>query len=102
MDAKIIYEVSEDDLKSFVLKTLIDQEVEKELNKYYNVFIDAKTLARFHNVSAITVSRYAKDGLIHPEPRNSNKEPMRFRLSEALKFDFAKLKIQRKTLTNKK
>lgn len=61
------------------------------LNRFENVIVTTKDVAKFHNVNEKTVLNYINDGLIFPEMKINENEHPRFRLSYALTLDFKEL-----------
>lgn len=92
MQSEIIYKVTEIDLRK-VLADFVKEEEGKVFDKYYNVIVDAKTVANIHGTTPQTIIRHVKSGAITTEP--SEGRVYRFRLSEVLKLDFQKLKHKR-------
>lgn len=92
MQSEIIYKVTEADLHR-VLKDFVKEEEAKIFDKYYNVIIDAKTVANIHGTTPQTIIRHVKSGALATEPTEGR--VYRFRLSEVLKLDFQKLKNKR-------
>lgn len=86
------------------LQKLISDEVAKAqfkamLNKFSNVLVGTKDVAKFHNVNERTVLNYINDGLLIPEEKVSENDHHRFRLSDVLMIDFKELKKQLRART---
>ena len=92
MNGKVIYEVGREDLRS-AMSEMIQEQSKTVFDRFYNVFVNAKDVAKIHQVSPQTVINYIKDGKIKPEPHPGR--VYRFRLSEVLKMDFSQLKYKR-------
>lgn len=93
MKETIIYQLDSTDLKKFFNEELAKKEVESFLSRFNNVFVSPEDVANFHGINKATVYNYVNDGLLIPEQREKN-ELVRFRLSEALRFDFKQLRKQ--------
>ena len=91
MQPELIYKVSGKELHEALADTLKETVEEKIYNRFYSVFIDCKTLAKIHNLSPRTVTRYIQDGTLITEPGTKL-----FRLSYALKLDLTLIKYKRK------
>jgi predicted DNA-binding protein YlxM (UPF0122 family) len=91
METITIYQTSAADFQR-----LIAQEAQKEvdtfLNKFNGVFVSPEEIAHFHGVSKQTVYNHIKYGTLVPEFREKESGAIRFRLNEALKIDFKKLR----------
>lgn len=93
MKEMIIYQIDETDLKKFFNEELAKREVDIFLSRFNNVFITPEEVANIHGVNKRTVYNYVNDGLLVPEIRIKN-EMIRFRLPEALRFDFKAMRKQ--------
>ena len=93
-NAEITYKLDAKDLKEVIAETMSKDVEDRIFGRFYNVMVDAKTLAKVHNLSTKTVSRYIADGTLRPEPTEGRLHL--FRLSEVLKLEASKLKYKRK------
>ncbi|WP_157482314.1 hypothetical protein [Geofilum rubicundum] len=92
MECEIIYKVSQSDLRK-VIAEFVTEEQGKVFDRFYNVMVDAKTVANIHGTTARTIIRHVKSGTLAAEPTDG--KVYKFRLSEVLKFDFQKVKYQK-------
>lgn len=92
MNSKVTYELSRDDLRATIIE-MTQEQSKTVFDRFYNVFVNAKDVAKIHQVSPQTIVNYIKDGKIKPEPHQGR--VYRFRLSEVLKMDFSQLKYKR-------
>jgi predicted DNA-binding transcriptional regulator AlpA len=92
MQSKVTYELDREDLLK-AISEMVEEQDKSVFDRFYNVFINAKDVAKIHAISPQTVVNYIKDGRIKPEPLSGRL--YRFRLSEVLKMDFSKLKYKR-------
>lgn len=79
------------DLQKFLDENVAEIRLQAFLNRFENVLIGVKDVARMHNVNPRTVTNYINDGLIMPEMKVNEKEHPKFRLSYALTLDFRQL-----------
>lgn len=78
------------------LRSKVEQDERTLINamKFYNVLVSAQDVASMHSISKTRVIDYAHRGLIETHP-NSTDNKMYFRLSDALRWDFAELKREK-------
>jgi Fic family protein len=99
MEKVIMYQITSEDLKALINEFNENQE-EKDanklrddlLNRYEDVFVGVREIAKMHKVSPQTVRNYIRDGLITPEPQTVEKGKYTFRLSYVLMLNFENLK----------
>jgi hypothetical protein len=95
MEQEITYKVTAKELRELLLEP-IRNEVRAEFRaKFNNKVIDVETVAKIHGVHPHTVRTYAKSGDLIHEDRNE-KEEYKFKLGDALEFDFRELRRQLK------
>ena len=95
MEQEVIYKASAKELRALLLEP-IQNEVRAEFRaKFNNKVIDVETVAKIHGVHPQTVRTYAKSGDLIHEDRNE-KEEYKFKLGDALEFDFRELRRQLK------
>ena len=92
MQSEVTYKVTEVELRK-VIADFVKKEEGKIFDKFYNVIVDAKTVANIHGTTPQTIIRHVKSGALATEPADGR--VYKFRLSEVLKFDFQKIKYQR-------
>lgn len=88
-----------DDLHKFINEEYADMKMKAFLNRYDNVLVGTKDVAKFHNVNERTVLNYIDDGSIIPEEKVSENDHHRFRLSYVLTLDFKELRKQLRART---
>ncbi len=93
MQPEITYKATAADLREILLEPL-RREVVAEYKAHFNQrIVDVEIVALIHDVSVQTVRSYAKAGDIPTEPRLDT-APFKFRLGNALEFDFKALRKQ--------
>ena len=88
---EINYKISQKDFDEMIDKKLSKLVLVGFLNRYDNVLVGTKEVAKFHSVNERTVLNYIKDGLIQPEVKLGENDHHLFRLSYALTLDFKDL-----------
>lgn len=96
--AEIFYKLNDSDFEKVLDKKLSNILQTSFLNKFDNVLVGTKDVAKFHSLNERTVLNYIKDGLIVPEIKIGENDHHQFRLSYVLTLDFNDL---RKKLTAK-
>jgi len=95
VEQEITYKVTAKELRELLLEP-IQNEVRAEFRtKFNNKVIDVETVAKIHGVHPQTVRTYAKSGDLIHEQRNANEE-YKFKLGDAMEFDFRELRRQLK------
>lgn len=92
--AEIFYKLNDSDFEKVLDKKLSTILQTSFLNKFDNVLVGTKDIAKFHSVNERTILNYIKDGLIVPEVKLGEKDHHQFRLSYALTLDFKELQKQ--------
>lgn len=92
--AEIFYKLNDYDLEKVLDKKLSTILLTSFLNKFDNVLVGTKDVAKIHSVNERTVLNYIKDGLIVPEVKLGENDHHQFRLSYALTLDFRELQKQ--------
>lgn len=90
----ILYQMQPEDLQKFLDENLAEIKLQAFLNRFENVLIGVKDIARIHSINPRTVTNYINDGLIVPEMKVNENEHPKFRLSYALTLDFRQLQKQ--------
>lgn len=88
-----------DDLQKLISDEVAKAKFQAMLNRYSNILVGTKDVAKFHNVNERTVLNYIDDGLIVPEEKVSENDHHRFRLSDVLMLDFKDLRKQLRAKT---
>lgn len=96
MEQEVIYKASAKELKELLLEPL-RREVIAEQRAKFSQIVDVETVAKIHGVHPDTIYAYLKSGDITCEPRIENGK-YRFKLGNALEFDFKELRKQLKNL----
>jgi DNA invertase Pin-like site-specific DNA recombinase len=91
MNTITVYQTSADDFREFIAQEA-KKEVDTFLSNFSGVFVGPEDVARFHGVTKQTVYNHIKYGTLTPEIREKESGAIRFRLNEALKIDFKKLR----------
>ena len=89
--AEIFYKLNDSDFEKVLDKKLSTILLTSFLNKFENVLVGTKDVAKFHSVNERTVLNYINDGLIVPEVKLGENDHHQFRLSYALTLDFKEL-----------
>ena len=92
MEPIILYQINSEDLSKFVKQEIVEKELDTFLNRFNNVFVSPEEVAKYHGVSKQTVYNHVKYGTLVAEFRENNNDALRFRLSDALRIDFKKLR----------
>lgn len=88
---EINYKLNENDFREAIKKELSGLALQLFLNRFDNVLVGTKDIAKFHNVNERTVLNYIKDGLIVPEVKLGENDHPKFRASYMLTLDFKEL-----------
>jgi hypothetical protein len=94
MTGQTLIMASYNDLQKLINEDYADMKLKAFLNRYDNVLVGLREVARFHGVCHQTVAAYIKDGLIEPEVRSDENDHQKFRLSYVLTLDFRELQKQ--------
>lgn len=86
---KIVYEVGRQELNQAITDTLEQLNSERFLARFNDRLVSVNTVAEIHGVNRDTVVKYATAKLI---PHQRNGKLYKFKLSDALEFDFNKLR----------
>jgi AmiR/NasT family two-component response regulator len=101
MERTIVYQVTSEDLKIFLIEEMakkdLNASLDELLKKHKDTFVGVSEAATILKVHPMTVRNYIKDGLIEPEVRTVEKGNYKFRLSYLLTLDYSQLKQQLKT-----
>ena len=93
---KHVYEIDqqamEASLKNVIAELANELANETVVNKFYNRFVSAQTVAEIHGVHYMTVMAHIKAGNIPVQEGHIKNGQYQIRLSEALKLDFEKLR----------
>jgi hypothetical protein len=91
MEAITVYQTSSVDFQQMI-KEEAGKELDSFLNKFNNVFVSPEDVALFHGVSKQTVYNHIKYGTLIPESREKDNGSIYFRLNDALRIDFKRLR----------
>jgi hypothetical protein len=93
MEAITVYQTTSADFQQMIKEEAL-RELDSFLNRFNNVFVSPEEVALFHGVSKRTVYNHVKYGTLVPEFRETDNASIRFRLNDALRIDFKKLRAK--------
>ena len=89
---KHVYEIDQQTMEASLKNVIAELANETVVNKFYNRFVSAQTVAEIHGVHYMTVMAHIRSGNIPYQEGHTHKGKYQIRLSEALKLDFEKLR----------
>ena len=89
---KHVYEIDQATMEASLKNVIGELANESILNRFYNRFVSAQTVAEMHGVHYLTVLNHLQAGNIPYQEGHTHKGKYQIRLSEALKLDFEKLR----------
>ena len=89
---KHVYEIDQQTMEASLKNVIAELANETVVNKFYNRFVSAQTVAEIHGVHYMTVMAHIKAGNIPVQEGHVINGKYQIRLSEALKLDFEKLR----------
>ena len=89
---KHVYEIDQQTMEASLKNVIAELANETVVNKFYNRFVSAQTVAEIHGVHYMTVMAHIKSGNIPVQEGHIKNGQYQIRLSEALKLDFEKLR----------
>lgn len=79
------------EVENEILRKKVQDGSRVDAGRFYGVILTTGEVARMHGVSRSRVAEYAKRGIIEKHPDSTDGRYL-FRMSDALTWDFAKLK----------